>query len=158
MIKSISSICILFLLIPVLSMSQAVEKGSVLDLDLDALRWKNRILVLFSPTESDPSFRLQKKDLASSAEGVLERDLMILEILEHGESRAGNLLLSEKSVQDIRARLGVGSGPFQVFLIGKDGAEKLRSTEPVAVKDIFGLIDSMPMRRQEMDSKKKYRP
>jgi hypothetical protein len=40
-------------------------------------------------------------------------------------------------------------------LIGKDGTVKLRSAEPVPVKDIFGLIDSMPMRRQEMDSGKK---
>jgi hypothetical protein len=41
------------------------------------------------------------------------------------------------------------------LLIGKDGGVKLRSSEPVSVKDIFGLIDSMPMRRQEMDSGKK---
>jgi len=32
---------------------------------------------------------------------------------------------------------------------------KLRSSEPVSMKDLFGLIDSMPMRRQEMESKKK---
>jgi len=65
------------------------------------------------------------------------------------------MFLSEKAVEDIRGRLGVRSGPFQVYLIGKDGTVKLRSAEPVPVKDIFGLIDSMPMRRQEMESKKK---
>jgi hypothetical protein len=27
-------------------------------------------------------------------------------------------------------------------------------SDPVSMKDLFGLIDSMPMRRQEMDSKK----
>ena len=155
MMKSISSICILLFFIPVLPMAQAGEKGSVVDLDLDSLRWKNRVLIILSPTESDLSFQLQKKELASSFEGVLERDLMILELLEHGESRAGNMFLSEKAVEDIRGRLGVRSGPFQVYLIGKDGTVKLRSAEPVPVKDIFGLIDSMPMRRQEMESKKK---
>ena len=155
MMKLISSISILLFLIAVLSMAKAGERSSVLHLDPDALRWKNRILVLFSPTESDPSFRLQKKDLASSAEGVLERDLMILEILEHGESRAGSQVMSGKSVQDIRKRLGVHTGPFQVLLIGKDGGVKLRSSEPVSMKDLFGLIDSMPMRQQEMESKQK---
>ena len=155
MMKLISSISILLFLIAVLSMAKAGERSSVLHLDPDALRWKNRILVLFSPTESDPSFRLQKKDLASSAEGVLERDLMILEILEKGNSQAGNMLLSEKAVEDIRMRLGARSGAFEVLLIGKDGMVKLRSAEPVPVKDLFGLIDSMPMRRQEMDNKKK---
>jgi hypothetical protein len=136
-------------------MTQAGEKGSVADLDLDALRWKNRVLVLFSPSESDPSFQLQKRGLASSAQGVLDRDLMVLEIIEQGQSRAGNQLLSEKSVQAIRKRFGVQAGPFQVLLIGKDGGVKLRSTEPVSMKDLFGLIDSMPMRQQEMESRKK---
>ncbi len=100
-------------------MTQAGEKGSVADLDLDALRWKNRVLVLFSPSESDVSFQLQKQGLASSTEGVLDRELMVLEIMEQ-----------------------------------KDGGVKLRSSEPVSTKDLFGLIDSMPMRRQEMESKK----
>jgi len=144
----------LFLLINS-SLAQAGEKASVANLDLDSLRWKNRVLVLFSPSESDASFRLQKQRLASSTEGVLERDLMVLEIMEPGQSRAGNQLLSEKSVQDIRKRLGLQAGTFQVLLIGKDGGVKLRSSEPVSTKDLFGLIDSMPMRRQEMESKKK---
>jgi hypothetical protein len=137
------------------SMAQAGEKDSVADLDLDSLRWKKRVLVLISPSESDVSFRLQKQGVASTAEGVLERDLMVLEIIEQGQSRAGNQLLSGKSVQDIRKRIGARTGLFQVLLIGKDGGVKLRSSEPVSMKDIFGLIDSMPMRRQEMESKKK---
>ena len=155
MMKFIPSISILLFLIAVLSMAKAGERSSVLDLDLDSLRWKNRVLAILSPTESDLSFQLQKQELASSSEGVLERDLMILEILEHGESRVGNMFLSGKAVEDIRRRLGVHTGPFQVFLIGKDGGVKLRSSEPVSMKDLFGLIDSMPMRRQEMESEKK---
>jgi hypothetical protein len=148
MMKPISLVFIpLFLLIH-LSVSQAGEKGSVADLDLNSLLWKNRVLVLFSPSESDVSFQLQKQDLASSAEEVFDRDLMILEIVEQGQSRAGNQLLSEKSVQDIRKRLGVQRGSFHVLLIGKDSGVKLRSSEPVSMKDLFGLIDSMPMRRR----------
>ena len=154
-IKPISLVCILLFLLVVVSMAQASEKGSVADLDLDSLRWKNRVLVLFSPSESDPLFQLQKQGLASSAQAVLDRELMILEIVEQGQGRAGNQPLSEKAVQDIRKRLGVETGPFQVLLIGKDGGVKLRSREPVSTKDLFGLIDSMPMRQQEMGSKKK---
>ena len=146
---------ILLFLLVVVSMAQAGEKGSVGDLDLDALRWKNRVLVLFSPSESDASFQLQKQGLASSAEGVVDRDLVILEIMEQAQSRAGNQLLSEKSVQAIRKSFEAHVRTFQVLLIGKDGGVKLRSSEPVSMKDLFGLIDSMPMRQQEMDNKKK---
>ena len=149
---------ILILSIPILSMAQVDKKKPALEFDLDALRWKHRILLLFGPSESDPSFRLQKQDLASRDQEVIERDLMVLEILEHGESRASDRMLSEKAAEAIRNRVGVRSGRFQVLLIGKDGGVKLRSEEPVPAQDIFGLIDSMPMRRQEMDSKRKSSP
>jgi hypothetical protein len=153
-LKQIPSISFLLLTLVNLSVAQTGEKVSVADLDLDSLRWRNRVLVLFSASDSDASFQLQKQDLASSTKAVLDRDLVILEIMEQGESRAGNQFLSEKSVQDIRNRLGVQRGSFQVLLIGKDGGVKLHSSEPVSIKDLFGLIDSMPMRRQEMESRK----
>lgn len=156
--KPLSLICIFLFLLLSFSVAHAGEKGLGADLDLDALRWKNRVLVLSSPSESDASFQSQKQALVSSAQELVERDLMILEILEQGQSRAGNQLLSEKSVQDICKRLGLQTGLFQVSLIGKDGGVKLRSSEPVSVKDLFGLIDSMPMRQQEMESGKKPRP
>jgi len=39
---------------------------------------------------------------------------------------------------------------FAVIPVGKDGTVKLRKDRPVAPKDIFRLIDSMPMRQREM--------
>ncbi len=155
MMKYTYSMGISLFLLVVVFMAQASEKGSVADLDLDALRWKNRVLVLFSPSESDASFQSQKQGLASRAEEIVDRDLLVLEIIEQGKSRAGNRPLSEKSVQAAHKKLGVQAGSFQVLLIGKDGGVKLRSSEPVSMKDLFGLIDSMPMRRQEMESEKK---
>jgi len=155
MIRSVFLVFVPLYLLICFALAQAGEKPLVADLDLDSLRWKNRVLVLFSPSESDVSFQMQKRDLASSAQGVLDRDLMVLEMMEQGQSRAGNQLLSEKSVQAVRKRLGVQAGTFQVLLIGKDGGVKLRSSEPVSMKDLFGLIDSMPMRQQEMERRKR---
>jgi len=44
-------------------------------------------------------------------------------------------------------------GTFMVVLIGKDGGEKLRREEGATLGEIFGLIDTMPMRRREMRGK-----
>lgn len=153
-LKLLVAVFVLFSVLSVPPMARADERDSALDLDLGALRWKNRVLVVSSPSGSDPSFRLQKRDLEANADGVLERDLMILEILQQGESRVGDRLLSEKAVQHLLRDLGVRPGLFQVLLIGKDGTVKLRSEAPVPVKDLFALIDSMPMRRREMDTGK----
>ena len=37
-----------------------------------------------------------------------------------------------------------------MLLVGKDGGEKLRTTEVPDLAAVFGLIDGMPMRREEM--------
>ncbi len=39
---------------------------------------------------------------------------------------------------------------FTVLLIGKDGGIKLRRNTPVPATDLTALIDTMPMRRDEM--------
>jgi len=155
MIRLFVSFSILVTLLPVLAMAQVAPESGGLDLDLDSLRWKNRILILFSPLASDLAYRSQKQDLASKSREVIERDLMVLEIHEQGDSRAGDRVLLKKAAVDIRKRFDVQSDSFQLILIGKDGAVKLRSDKPVAVKEIFKLIDSMPMRRQEMEGERK---
>jgi len=139
-------------------MAQVAPKSRGSDLDLDSLRWKNRILILFSPSASDRAHRLQKQELESRSQEVIERDLMVMEILEQGDSRAGDRVLSKNAVESIRRRFDVRSGAFQLILIGKDGTVKLRSDQPGTAKDIFGLIDSMPMRRQETNQREKPSP
>lgn len=50
-----------------------------------------------------------------------------------------------------RPELGVGSQTaFEVLLVGKDGGVKLRRDKPVAVSELTALIDTMPMRQNEM--------
>jgi hypothetical protein len=45
------------------------------------------------------------------------------------------------------------SSPFHVMLIGLDGGIKLKKSEILTKTQLFGLIDSMPMRRQEIKRK-----
>ncbi|MEO0619125.1 MAG: DUF4174 domain-containing protein [Pseudomonadota bacterium] len=41
------------------------------------------------------------------------------------------------------------------MLVGKDTSVKRRASEPVSVNVLAGQIDRMPMRRQEMQRKRK---
>lgn len=75
---------------------------------------------------------------------------------------AGQKDLSERDVQIDRIsgdtqrikKYNLKEGQFTVLLIGRDGGEKFRAHEPVSVKSLIDLIDAMPMRKQEMKSKK----
>lgn len=59
----------------------------------------------------------------------------------------------EEEQRRLRERYGIAEGQFAVILIGKDGGEKLRRLEHVPIETIFALIDTMPMRRREMQDR-----
>lgn len=81
----------------------------------------------------------QLEVLNTDNEGLQERDLHIRTITGNSKEYA---------------HFKVKTGTFCILLIGKDGTQKLRSPEPVSLKTLFGLIDAMPMRRDEIKNRK----
>ena len=124
-----------------------------MDFDLEAFQWKNRIILVFAPSSNSDVYKRQMQEFEGQEHGILDRDLIILELFEDGESRWGNKSLSERVAPRMRRQFEVGEGEFVLILIGKDGTVKLRSNHPVAASKIFDLIDSMPMRQEEMRRK-----
>jgi hypothetical protein len=104
--------------------------------DLDALRWKNRPVLVFAPSAEDPAFMEQTASLRAAREGLIERDVVVLSDTEPHDNGS------------LRRRFAVQG--FEVLLIGKDGGVKLRVQRPVAAEVLFSEIDAMPMRRREM--------
>jgi hypothetical protein len=124
--------------------------SSSMDFDLDAYQWKNRIILVFAPASDSDAYERQMREFEGQEDGILDRDLIILELFEKGESRAGDRCLSERVAPRMRRQFDVVAGEFSIILIGKDGTVKLRSNHPVATSKLFGLIDAMPMRQEEM--------
>jgi hypothetical protein len=90
------------------------------------------------------------RELQEQASGVRERDLLVFHVMEQGKSFLDSREIPSAEAQALRQRLGMAPGAFTVVLVGKDGGVKLQQSGPVALSDIFGLIDSMPMRQREM--------
>lgn len=105
---------------------------------LDALRWKNRVLVVIAP-DGDFAAAKQRQIYRKSETGMIERAIVLVEALGDGARE-----------REIRARLGADGDRFQVLLIGKDGNTALTSKVPVEAEELFAKIDAMPMRRREM--------
>jgi hypothetical protein len=100
-----------------------VERISA-ELDLSAHRWKDRVLVVETPSLADPAFVEQQTRFDAHAAGMSERDLVV--------------------------KTQIGHEAFAISLYGKDSGKKMRQAEPVEMKALFALIDSMPMRQTEM--------
>ena len=118
--------------------------------DLSAYQWKNRLLILFASSEENQAYLALNEEITRQGKEVRDRDLLIFHLFEKGKSRLGTQPLTPGQVLSLKKHLSLPPGPFWIILIGKDGGEKLRQDRPVELKEIFQIIDAMPMRRQEM--------
>ncbi len=84
---------------------------------------------------------------------MADRDLVIFEILESGPSSMNTNYLDPQAANSLRKKFDLARGAFAVILVGKDGGIKLNRQDQTQLKDIFALIDAMPMRQEEMRQK-----
>ncbi|MDX1707866.1 MAG: DUF4174 domain-containing protein [Desulfobacterales bacterium] len=123
-------------------------------MDLSQFQWKHRILFLFAPDASHPNLIRLQNEIAQQTDAINERDLVIFEIVEKGIRRMDAAPLNRQTAVSIRDHFAVSPKAFTVILVGKDGGVKLRRDEYVGLAAVFGLIDSMPMRKNEMQQRK----
>lgn len=113
---------------------------------LAAYRWKNRPVLVFAP-EGDARLHEQAGRFAAEQGKKRERDIVLIEIVG-GSARADGQ--AAPYARTLRRRFGVEDAEFAVILVGKDGTEKMRVGEVTEPYAFYDLIDTMPMRHQEM--------
>jgi hypothetical protein len=109
------------------------------DTPLSGYRWKNRVLVVVAPSRQDGNLIAQRRIFEQNAKGMAERQIVLIEV-------AGD----DERARAIRAQLAAGDTAFRVLLVGKDGNTAASSTRPFSATELFGRVDAMPMRRDEM--------
>lgn len=143
--KIVFNVFILLLLLPFVMLAQ--DNGEFQRSDY---RWKNRLLFVFAPSQESAEHKEQMKELNSRHEGVLDRDLKIFHFFSDDESYGDGMQIDKKTTEKLYQAYDVNPDRFTVVLIGKDGTEKLRTRGLLKIKQLFGRIDSMPMRQREM--------
>lgn len=109
------------------------------DAPLSRFQWKNRLLVVVAPGRQDDNLVAQRRIFEQSAKGMAERQIVLIEAAGDDErSRA------------IRSQLSAGDRTFRVLLVGKDGNTAASSARPFTADELFGKVDAMPMRRDEI--------
>ena len=58
--------------------------------------------------------------------------------------------LSPADADALRQHFSIASNTYALILVGKDGGVKFKRDDRVSLSEIFELIDSMPMRKNEM--------
>ncbi len=109
---------------------------------MNSFQWNKRIVILSGEEEtikkSFSTFNDQK--------GIDERRLIFF---MHSKDKLVPLLNKETATTSISAPKYIEE-PFQFYLIGLDGGLKEKRKDPMSQKELFTLIDSMPMRANEL--------
>ena len=123
-------------MIPILLAAALASPVSVAE-----MRWQKRVLLLAAPGTGDPGIGGQRRALTGWDREARERDLAIVTVV--GDRVEG----ATDTAAALRRRFRLPADRFVAILIGKDGGEKMRSTQPIAAEMLADTIDAMPMRR-----------
>ena len=116
---------------------------------LEQFQWKNRLLIVSATDSKDENFIAQHSELASSLTAFEERDLILITLTDNAVPTSANRALTSDEVSAMRDSLDISPGSFSAVLVGKDGLVKLARKSTVPMNEIYALIDTMPMRRNE---------
>jgi hypothetical protein len=141
-----------FILFIVLSIFGSRDAMSMV-MDFDQFKWKSRLLFLFASEKNDPRFLGLQWEISTRKSEVDDRNLVIFEILESGPSRMDTTQIDPQTAASLRKHFDLPPKTFMLILLGKDGGIKLKRNDRVKLEEIFSLIDSMPMRKDEMRQK-----
>jgi hypothetical protein len=111
-----------------------------------------RPLLIFAPSTQDPLLHAQMLQILGHPADLRDRQVAIEIILPPGADTTGlsfHTLPPEEEAL-VRRKFQKDASKFTVVLIGKDGSEKFRSSQAVRISELNRIIDSMPMRREEM--------
>ena len=104
-------------------------------IELNQYLWKNRIILTFADDQDHPDLIRLKAEMKENECEILNRDLLHFHFSNDGKT-GNHITTNDQS--------------FRILLIGKDGGIKYESNQYVSLIQLFKLIDSMPMRQDEM--------
>jgi len=102
--------------------------------DLNVYRWKNRLLVVFSPSQDHSDYQSLIKEMQDQRNGLRERDVLVFEILEKGESRFGKTVLKKEAIDFLRQKISAG----QEFIPRDPHGQGWRRKDPLAESESHG--------------------
>jgi hypothetical protein len=125
--------------------------------NLDMHKWEHRIILIISNTKDSEVYKNQIKELKKSPQGLIERRLIIYHILpnqyklvDYQNEKLNTDWISSPKLFKTYANEQLD---FEVVLIGLDGDIKFQQSELTSTSRLFEIIDTMPMRKSEINHK-----
>lgn len=118
---------------------------------LNEFRWKSRLVLVFTPSPSDPLFVRQMQLLQEAKKDFEDRNVVFMMITPDGTHENTGLFLDEAASRQYYEYFGVAQYQMEMILVGLDGTEKLRAKNKVTAPSVLlQAIDGMPMRQRQL--------
>ncbi|XP_013410802.1 coiled-coil domain-containing protein 80 isoform X2 [Lingula anatina] len=132
---------------------------------LPTFRWQSRVLVIASPSMGDQAYQQQSREIKSNVCEMSLRDMAVIAIFNVRDVDRSKVTwmvyqqhfgvprtrkLNHREAHRIVDCLGLEKDRFNMVLVGADGYKKRTYRYPTSMATIFRLIDTMPMRRREI--------
>lgn len=98
--------------------------------------WNHRLVVIMADTPNNPQFARQMDEIRARAEEFVDRDVVVIFDAHPDEMSPLRLVLRPNG--------------FVTAIIDKDGEVKARRPAVRSGRELMGLIDKFPLRRQEI--------
>jgi hypothetical protein len=111
---------------------------------LDERKDHRRVVLLYGRFINQGRLIEQQQLFNAEKDGLAERDIDIVVVIDTELQEPDRWYLMHNNFEF------VPSDDFAGYLIGKDGTLKKKFRQVMPAEELFGLVDAMPMRRQEM--------
>ena len=116
--------------------------------------WENRLVLILTDDTNSVKYQKQIQEFQTDIKGMKERKILFYHItpttfkqgLTDGRWQKSETVYKTYKRSDVQP---------EIVLIGLDGGAKLYAQEFITNQKLFAKIDVMPMRREEIRSKKK---
>jgi hypothetical protein len=117
---------------------------------INSHQWKHRVLLIKAQDKAD--LLLMSQDIMQQKDELTDRDMVIYGVDNDETHCLFGPCSDDISKDEIDAYFDPDETETQFVLLGKDGGVKLEQKSSLNASEVFDLIDSMPMRINEMNS------
>lgn len=116
---------------------------------------ERRWLILLTKEEGHPQLQEQMGAIEAHREAAIERKIGVIQLTNRGAKSLFNSSAQTPRIAETFQNMSSEHTDFEVILIGLDKTVKLRRKKAILIDELFDLIDSMPMRQEEIQRQKR---
>lgn len=109
---------------------------------LEQFLWKHPLVIVFIPDADDPSVRQQTEYLTAARPVLAQKQVRVFEVEYLRSVKQDGALQPNLPASRFYEYFQIETDAFAVILIGLDGNEVLRSTEPLTVDALVSLRET----------------